>query len=220
MSDTLTGQQASAALPGWRLLGSRLHLTVATPDFATALRLVERIGVLAEEQQHHPDIDLRWGRVHVATSSHDVGGITERDVVLGRSITAALDELGLEADPHRLTALEVAIDAIDIPAVLPFWAAILGYDLDDVELTDPDALLPAVWFQQMDAPRPQRNRIHLDVLVAHDEAETRMARALKAGGHLVSDSHAPAFWVLADAEGNEACICTWQGRDASAAATS
>lgn len=216
MSDTLTGQQASTALPRWRLLGSRLHLTVATPDFATALQLVERIGVLAEEQQHHPDIDLRWGRVHVATSSHDVGGITDRDVVLGRSIAAVLDEMGLEADAHRLTALEVAIDAIDIPAVMPFWAAILGYDLDDVELTDPDALLPAVWFQQMDEPRPQRNRMHVDVLVAHDEAEARMSRALGAGGHLVSDSHAPSFWVLADPEGNEACICTWQGRDPSA----
>ena len=65
----------------------------------------------------------------------------------------------------------------------------------------------------MDEPRPQRNRIHLDVTVAHDEALARMDRALAAGGHLVSDAAAPAFWILADAEGNEACICTWQGRD-------
>jgi len=70
-----------------------------------------------------------------------------------------------------------------------------------------------VWFQQMDEPRPQRNRIHLDVTVAHDEALARIERALAAGGHLVSDAEAPAFWILADAEGNEACVCTWQGRD-------
>ena len=66
----------------------------------------------------------------------------------------------------------------------------------------------------MDAPRPQRNRIHVDVAVPHDQAASRIATALSAGGTLVSAAHAPAFWVLADAEGNEACVTTWQGRDA------
>jgi len=65
----------------------------------------------------------------------------------------------------------------------------------------------------MDAPRPQRGRIHLDVSVAHDEAPSRIAAALGAGGRLLSDAEAPAFWVLADADGNEVCITTWQGRD-------
>jgi 4a-hydroxytetrahydrobiopterin dehydratase len=65
----------------------------------------------------------------------------------------------------------------------------------------------------MDAPRPQRNRIHLDVDVPHDAAADRISAAIAAGGTLLSDSAAPAFWVLADAEGNEVCICTWQGRD-------
>jgi 4a-hydroxytetrahydrobiopterin dehydratase len=64
----------------------------------------------------------------------------------------------------------------------------------------------------MDEPRDQRNRIHLDVVVPHDAADERLAAALDAGGHMVSDAHARAFWVLADAEGNEACICTWQDR--------
>ena len=64
----------------------------------------------------------------------------------------------------------------------------------------------------MDEPRPQRNRIHLDITVAHDAAEARVAAALAAGGTLVSDARARAFWVLADAEGNEACVCTWQDR--------
>jgi 4a-hydroxytetrahydrobiopterin dehydratase len=70
-----------------------------------------------------------------------------------------------------------------------------------------------VWFQQMDAPRLQRNRIHIDVNVSHDEARQRSAAALAAGGRITRDTEAPAFWVLSDAEGNEACISTWQGRD-------
>ena len=209
----LSRTEASEALPGWRFLGGRMHLSVGTADFAQALELVNRIGALAEEQQHHPEIDLRWGRVHVAMSSHDVGGVSDRDVALGQAVDAVLEQLGLEADHPRLTEVEIAIDALDIPAVEAFWAAVLGRDVADQEITDPDKVGPTIWFQQMDAPRPQRNRIHLDVLVAHDEAESRIERALAAGGILVSAEQAPAFWVLADPEGNEACVCTWQGRD-------
>jgi len=109
---------------------------------------------------------------------------------------------------------EVAIDAMDIAAVRPFWRALLGYvDDGDDALADPDRVGPAFWFQQMDAPRPQRNRIHLDVTVPHDVAAARVAAAVEAGGHVVSDERARAFWVLADPEGNEACICTWQDRE-------
>ena len=65
----------------------------------------------------------------------------------------------------------------------------------------------------MDAPRPQRNRVHFDVTVAHDEAEGRVRAAIDAGGQLVNDAFARSCWVLADAEGNEVCVCTWMDRD-------
>jgi 4a-hydroxytetrahydrobiopterin dehydratase len=143
-----------------------------------------------------------------------------------RAVTAALADLG--ANPAGATAtpsgrpvqmLELAVDALDIPAVRPFWKAVLALvdQPDDPGpeggLVDPAGQLPAVWFQQMDAPRPQRNRIHLDITVGHDEAIGRVRAALDAGGRLVSDEAARAFWVLADAEGNEVCVCTWQDRD-------
>jgi 4a-hydroxytetrahydrobiopterin dehydratase len=214
MADKLSRQAASEALPAWRHLLQRMHLTVRAPDFVTAVDFVGRVALLAEEQGHHPDIDVRYDVVHLVLSSHDVGGITDRDVALGRAIDAVVTELGLASEPSTLTQVEIAIDALAIDTVQPFWAAVLGYDAqarDDLQ--DPLQLGPAVWFQQMDEPRPQRNRIHLDVTVAHDEALARIDRALAAGGHLVSDAEAPAFWILADVEGNEACICTWQGRD-------
>ena len=69
-----------------------------------------------------------------------------------------------------------------------------------------------MWFQQMDEARTERNRFHLDVSVPHDLAEQRLEAALAAGGTLLTDEYARAFWVLADAEGNEVCICTWQDR--------
>ena len=115
----------------------------------------------------------------------------------------------------------MAIDALDIEAVRPFWEAVLGYEPEPpnprtgtvVGIVDPARIGPSFWFQQMDAPRPQRNRIHLDVTVPDDVAEERIAAALAAGGTLVNDAEAKAFWVLADPEGNEVCICTWQDRD-------
>jgi 4a-hydroxytetrahydrobiopterin dehydratase len=52
-----------------------------------------------------------------------------------------------------------------------------------------------------------------DLAVAHDEAQARVRAALDAGGRLMDDSFARSFWVLADAEGNEVCVCTWTDRD-------
>jgi 4a-hydroxytetrahydrobiopterin dehydratase len=121
-------------------------------------------------------------------------------------------------EPTSATLLEIAIDARDIEAVRPFWAAVLGYrDLaashstaDLRRLVHPRRLGPALWFQQTDETRPQRNRIHLDLDVAVDVVERRIAAGLAAGGRLVTDAFAPAWWVLADPEGNEICLCTWR----------
>ena len=55
--------------------------------------------------------------------------------------------------------------------------------------------------------------MHIDIAVPHEQAEARISDALAWGGHLVSDGHAPMWWVLADPEGNEACVATWVGRE-------
>ncbi|MGV8977289.1 MAG: 4a-hydroxytetrahydrobiopterin dehydratase [Cellulomonas sp.] len=205
----------------WRVLLNGLQASFRTGSFERGLELTTRIGAAAELAGHHPDIHLTYPSVHVAVSTHDVGGLTSKDVALAAAITAIADELGLAADVAVLGALEIAIDALDIPGISPFWQSVLAYVSEDVAspgdpgpiLVDPAGLGPSVWFQQMDGPRPQRNRLHLDVVVPHDVAEERVEAAISAGGHLVSDRRAPAFWVLADAEGNEVCLCTWQARD-------
>ena len=135
-------------------------------------------------------------------------------VELAGRITAAANELGLRTDPTALQSVQVAIDALVIPHVLPFWRAVLGYQqVGGEDLIDPRFLGPPFWFQQMDAPRPQRNRIHVDLYVPVDQAEARIVAALAAGGHLVSDAHAPEWWTLADAEGNEVDVAPWPDRD-------
>ena len=211
---TSTKVSESEGLDDWRVLLRTLQSSFDTGSFAKGVEFVTRIGVAADRANHHPDLTLTYPRVHVLLTTHDADGMTNLDVEMARTISAIAADLGVRADPSAPTQVEIAIDAIDIPAVKPFWEAVLGYKphLDD-DSEDPYGRSPAVWFQQMDEPRPQRNRIHFDVTVPHDVAQERIAAALAAGGTLVSDTAAPAFWILADPEGNEACICTWQGRD-------
>lgn len=210
---TPTAVAADPELADWRVLLGRLSARFATGDFATGARLVALIAEAAEELDHHPDLDLRYPHLTVTTVSHDVAHLTDRDRELARRISAAARELAVAAEPAEVSSLEVALDVMDADRVRPFWAAVLGLLADDDgDLFDPAGRLAPLWFQQMDEPRTERNRFHLDITVPHDVAEQRLADALAAGGTLVSDEHAPSWWVLADAEGNEVCICTWQAR--------
>jgi 4a-hydroxytetrahydrobiopterin dehydratase len=214
--EQLTAQHVSELpdLDDWRVLLRSLHSSFRTGSMATGVAFVERIAAVADQADHHPDLTLTFPRVHVLLTTHEAGGLTNRDVELARTISTIAAELGIAAEPDAVTQTEIAIDALDIAAVKPFWEAVLGYrPARDDDSVDPYGRGPSVWFQQMDVARPQRNRIHFDVVVPHDVAATRIAAALVAGGTLVSDAAAPAFWILADCEGNEACICTWQGRD-------
>jgi len=215
-TDKLTSTQVSESdgLDDWRVLLRTLQSSFDTGSFAKGVEFAARVGAAADAAEHHPDLMITYPRVHVLLTTHDADGLTSRDVDMARTISSIADDLGITSDPTAPTQLEIAIDALDIPGVKPFWEAVLGYKphLDD-DCLDPYGRSPAFWFQQMDAPRTQRNRIHIDVTVPHDIAQQRIAAAIAAGGVLVSDKAAPAFWILADREGNEACICTWQGRD-------
>lgn len=214
----LDASEASLAAPDWRLVLGRLRLATGWPDAAAAFAFVARVGLLATELGHDVDVDVRGTVVLLALSSGDAGGVTHRDTALAHQVSALVAALGGTLAAAPLTALEVAIDTADAGALRPFWAAVLAADDDGERVTDPLGLAPRVWFQEIGEPRPQRNRLHLDVSVPHDEAPRRIEAALAAGGVLLDDSHAPAWWVLADADGNEACLSTWQGREGAARA--
>lgn len=207
------------ALADWRVLLGRLHARFATGKggFSAGAELTSRIAAVADEMDHHPDVDLRYPHVTVTTVSHNVGEITDRDRRLAVEVSRLAAELGLEARPREVSALEIGLDVMVATDVAPFWRAVLGYQPEEEGgeadcLVDPAARHAGLWFQQMDEPRTERGRFHLDITVPHDLAEQRVQDALAAGGRLVTDEFAPSWWVLADAEGNEACVCTWQGR--------
>jgi 4a-hydroxytetrahydrobiopterin dehydratase len=216
MIERLTPRQFHEAVgvDDWRVLFAGACAYFRTGSFATGVALVDAIGSLAGAGNHHPEVDLRYQGVTVRLMTHELGGLSERDVEMARRISAAARELNVPADPTAVQTVQVAIDALVSPQVMPFWRAVLGYqELGDEDLIDPRGSGPSFWFQAMDAPRPQRNRIHIDISVPHDQAAARVAAAIVAGGHLVTDEHAPAWWTLADAEGNEADVATWMGRE-------
>lgn len=197
----------------WRVLYGRAHAFFRADTFARGVDLVDAIGVLADAANHHPDIDLRYRGLTVRLVTHEVDGLSMRDVELARAISAVAKDLGIPAEPSAVQHVDLAIDALVRADIMPFWSAVLGYEIyGDQDVGDPQGRGPSIFFQQMDAARPQRNRIHIDIAVPHELADARVAAALAAGGRLVTDEYAPMWWVLADAEGNEACVATWVGR--------
>src|SRR3954470_2440244 len=196
---------AADGVGDWRALYHLVSAHFRTRSLAEGVTLVEAIGRVAGEVDHL-SVDLRARGVTVSM------GV--RDVELARRISEAAEGLGIAADPTAVQVVNVSLDALVGADVLPFWRALLGYgQIGDDYLFDPLRRGPGFGLQQMDAARPQRNRIHLDVAVPHDQAEARISAALAAGGHLVSDAHAPKWWILADHEGNEACVATWIARE-------
>jgi 4a-hydroxytetrahydrobiopterin dehydratase len=202
---------------GWRLILGTVQAHVLTGSLAAGAEFAGRVAALPGADGHVL-LDVRDDRVVITVRTAEEDWVLPKDIELAREITSVAESLGLlvqaAGEPRVTQTIEIGIDALDIPKVRPFWKAVLGYvDSGPDAVTDPLSAGPAVWFQQMDAPRPQRNRIHFDVAVPAEEAQARIDAALAAGGRLVYVDEAPAFWVLADPEGNEACVCTWQGRD-------
>jgi 4a-hydroxytetrahydrobiopterin dehydratase len=214
MTDQITAKQfdESPGVEDWRALwgGGFACTYFRTGSFGAGAALVRAISELAAALDHPIDVDLRAEGVTVRLFTHHPRGLSSLDVELAREISAAARQLGVAADPSAAQHVQVTIDALNTPQVRPFWRAVLGYELvGDEDVFDPHRFGPPFTFQQMDAPRPQRNRIHIDVYVPCDQVEARIGAALAAGGHMVNDTDAPMWWTLADAEGNEADLAIW-----------
>lgn len=93
--EPMPDEEAKAALaetPGWSRGGIHITRRVQTEDFAAALELVNGIGRLAEEQNHHPDVCIKnYDQVHLSVTTHDAGGLTDRDFKLARAINELVE---------------------------------------------------------------------------------------------------------------------------------
>ncbi len=161
-------------------------------------------------------VDLRPGLVVIDSGKDqwdaDAHGLEGDFTDLAGRLQTAARELGATADPGLPRFVQLFLDAADVAAVRTFWVAALGYTRDRrpgvSDIHDPRRLNPVLVFQELDASeterRRQRNRIHVELAVPSDLAQTRLATAVAAGGRLLDASE--GRWRVADPEGNEIVI--------------
>jgi 4a-hydroxytetrahydrobiopterin dehydratase len=211
---------SSDGVEDWRIVGSDgacAHFV--SGGVADGARLAQAIGELAGVNEPFVRVDLRRDAVAVSliTMTKDYFGMSARDVDLARQISAAAKRLGLRSEPSKIQSFLIIPGAPDVAKVMPFWEALLGYerrpDTPKVDLIAMRRVGPDFWFEPMKEPRKDGlGAIHICVWIPREEADARIAAALAAGGRMVRDQFAPAWWTLADSAGNEADIATISGR--------
>ena len=137
-------------------------------------------------------------------------GLEAQHIELARAVSAVARAHGAVADRSAVQEVQFAVsakpDAIDVG----FWRAVLGYaPMADDNAVDPLGHGSTVWMQELDEAKPLRHAMHIDVSVAREHSEARLAAALAAGGRIVDESEAPGTWILADRAGNRVCIAAW-----------
>jgi 4a-hydroxytetrahydrobiopterin dehydratase len=142
--------------------------------------------------------------------TRDLWQLEQRHVELARAISAVARQRGAIADRASVQEVQLAIaakpDALDVG----FWRAVLGYEpMAGDNGVDPLGHGSTVWMQEFDEAKPWRHAMHIDVSVAREQIEARLAAALAAGGRIVDESNAPGHWTLADRAGNRVCIAAW-----------
>jgi 4a-hydroxytetrahydrobiopterin dehydratase len=143
--------------------------------------------------------------------TREVWGTEERHVEVARAVSEVARQRGATADRAAVQEVQLAISAKPADIDIGFWRAVLGYapmhERDNA--IDPLGHGSTVWMQDLNPEKPLRHAMHVDVSVAREVAEERLAAALAAGGRIVDDSEAPSAWILSDRAGNKVCITAW-----------
>lgn len=220
MTDTMKINEFLRAARDWRILSEGAVAFFRTGSLADSSRFVAALAQIEGLGEHRFGIDIRSEgvTVRVVTLRDDFLGMTQRDAELAQRISAIAREQGLVSDPSVLQSVLIVPGAANRAEIMPFWEAVMGYvkrpDSPDEDLIDPHDRGMAVWVEEMEEARPGGlGAIHMGVWVPYEEAQKRVDAALAAGGSLVRDDYAPAWWTLADKYGNEVDIGTSAYRD-------
>jgi 4a-hydroxytetrahydrobiopterin dehydratase len=225
--DMLTGEQiADADLTDWRKLAQGLHARYVVDDFGKGARFVAAVGEAGDALGHHPSVSIGHGYVDLKLSSDDaiyrddegtehvVEWVTQQDVDLARRITEIAAHHDVDSDPASVSVIELGLDTTRSATIAPVWAALLtgnaesqGRGTPSDEIRDATGRVPNLWFGDAEEHEAPRQRFHIEVYVAPEVAEQRVAAALAAGGTVVDDSNGPSLTVIADQDGNKGVVC-------------
>ena len=200
---------AAEGVDDWVVLHGGATAVFRVPSLGEAARLAEAVARVPGLEGSGALLTISDDRLTVRLS-RGVFRLEEWHIDLARAVSATALAHGAVADRTAVHEVQLAVaakpDALDVG----FWRAVLGYaPLDDDNAVDPLGHGSTVWMQDLDADKPLLHAMHVDVSVAREHAEVRVAAALAAGGRIVDDADAPGYWILADRAGNRVCVAAW-----------
>jgi 4a-hydroxytetrahydrobiopterin dehydratase len=196
-------------LEDWVVLHGGPSAVFVTENFVDAAELARAVARLPGLDGSRAQLTIVSKRLTVRLT-REIWKIEAEHIELAREISKVAKSLGAVADPNQVQEVQFAIaakpDAID----LTFWKAVLGYDpmLEDNAI-DPLGVSSTVWMQDIEEGKNLRHAMHIDVSLSKESAQARVDAAVRAGGVVVDDSHAPSWWILADRSGNKVCVVAW-----------
>lgn len=196
-------------LEDWVVLHGGPSAVFLTETLVDAAELARAIAQLPGLDGSYAQLTIVSKRLTVRLT-RETWKIEAEHINLAREISMIAKSLGAVADPNQVQEVQFAIaakpDAID----LTFWKAVLGYDpmLEDNAI-DPLGVSSTVWMQDIEEGKALRHAMHIDVSLSKEGAQARVDAAVRAGGVVVDDSHAPSWWILADRSGNKVCVVAW-----------
>jgi len=193
----------------WVVLHGGAAAVFRVPSVVEAARLAEALAQVPGLAGTGVLMTIADGQLTVRLT-RGVFRLEQRHVEVARAVSAVAREHGAVADRGRVQEVGFAIAALPDAVDVGFWRAVLGYaELADDNAVDPLGHGSTVWMQELDPAKPLRHAMHVDVSVAREQAEHRVAAAVAAGGRIVVDSKATGWWVLADRAGNKVCVVGW-----------
>jgi 4a-hydroxytetrahydrobiopterin dehydratase len=200
---------AAEGVDDWVVLHGGATAVFRVGSVREAARLAEAIARVDGVEGSETLLTIGDGRLTVRLT-RDLWRLEQRHIELARAVSAVARANGAEADRGAVQEMQLAVAAKPGSIDVNFWRAVMGYaPMADDNAVDPLGHGSTVWMQELDEAKPLRHAMHVDVSVAREHVEARLAAALAAGGRVVDDSSAPGSWILADAAGNKVCIAAW-----------
>jgi len=193
----------------WVVLHGGPSAVFRAGSLGAAARLAEALVDVPGLEDSSAVLTIADGNLNVRLT-RDLWTLESQHIELARAVSAVAVSHGAVADRAAVQEVQFAIaakaDAID----LGFWRAVLGYAaMADDNGVDPLGHGSTVWMQELDEAKALRHAMHIDVSLAREQIEARLAAALAAGGRIVHASASRSHFILSDRGGNRVCITAW-----------
>ena len=193
----------------WVVLHGGAAAVFRVGSLVEAAQLAERVASVKGLEEAKVLLTVADDRLTVRLT-RGLWQLEARHVDLARAISEVARASDAVADRAAVQEVQLAIAAKPDELDVGFWRAALGYaPQDDDNAIDPLGHGSTIWMQDLDPAKPLRHAMHVDVSVAREQVEPRLAAALAAGGRIVDESVDPGHWTVADRAGNRVCICAW-----------